>query len=58
VEPLYVGAEGDWNFIYGTGKWKAVTGGGKTNSITSGKPIVPGTTQGCARVTGTYELKK
>ncbi|MBI5969243.1 MAG: hypothetical protein HY882_15465 [Deltaproteobacteria bacterium] len=58
VEALYLGAEGDWKFIYGTGKWKGVTGGGKTKSVTSGKPITPGTSQGCGHVTGTYELKK
>lgn len=58
IDALYVGAEGDWKFIYGTGKWKGVTGGGKTKSITAGKPITPGTSQGCAHVTGTYELKK
>ena len=58
VEAAYAGGEGDWKFIYGTGKWKGVTGGGKTKPITSGKPITPGTSQGCNRVTGTYELKK
>jgi hypothetical protein len=58
VEAYYAGGEGDWKFIYGSGKWKGVTGGGKTKPITSGKPITPGASQGCNRVTGTYELKK
>jgi hypothetical protein len=45
-------------FLYGTGKFKGITGNCESKPITSAKPIVPGTTQGCARVTGTYELKK
>jgi len=45
-------------FLYGTGKFKGITGNCESKPITSGKPIVAGTTQGCARVTGTYELKK
>jgi hypothetical protein len=48
----------DWKFIYGTGKWKGITGGGKAVGATKGKPISPGTLQGCQKVTGTYELKK
>jgi hypothetical protein len=45
-------------FLYGTGKFKGITGNCESKPITSGKPIVAGTTQGCARVTGAYELKK
>ncbi len=47
-----------WKFIYGTGKFKGITGGGKSIRITKGKPVSPGTSQGCTKVTGTYELKK
>jgi hypothetical protein len=50
------GAEGTWKFIYGTGKWKGITGGGKNWPITKGKPIAPGTSQGCRKATGTYQL--
>jgi hypothetical protein len=45
-------------FLYGTGKWKGITGTGKFESIARGKPIMPGTYQGCARNTGTFELPK
>jgi hypothetical protein len=45
-------------FLNGTGKFKGITGNCESKPITNAKPIVPGTTQGCARVTGTYELKK
>jgi hypothetical protein len=48
----------DWKFIYDAGKWKGITGGGKAVGSTKGKPISPGTSQGCQKVTGTYELKK
>ena len=58
VEIEQVGTERDWKYIYGTGKWKGITGGGKAVPITKGKPISPGTTQGCFKITGTYELKK
>jgi len=50
------GAEGTWKFLYGTGKWKGITGGGKNLPITKGKSVVPGTSQGCRRATGTYQL--
>ena len=52
------GAEGKWKFLYGTGKWKGITGGGKNWPITKGKSVVPGTSQGCRRATGTYSLPK
>jgi len=58
VEISQVGMERDWNYLYGTGKWKGVTGGGKAFPFTKGKPITPGTSQGCTKITGTYELKK
>ncbi|MEN6319980.1 MAG: hypothetical protein ABFD82_14645 [Syntrophaceae bacterium] len=58
VDILQVGSERDWKFLYGTGKWKDVSGGGKALYITKGKPITPGTTQSCFKITGTYELKK
>ena len=45
-------------FLHGTGKWKGITGTGKLESIARGKPIMPGTYQGCARNTGTFELPK
>jgi len=50
------GAEGTWKFIYGTGKWKGITGGGKNWPITKGKSVAPGTSQGCRKATGTYQL--
>ncbi len=58
VEVSSVGAEHNWEFLQGTGKWKGITGAGKAIPITTGKPISPGTSQGCMRITGTYELKK
>jgi hypothetical protein len=45
-------------FLLGTGKFNGITGNCVSKPITSGKPIVPGTTQGCARVTGNYEFKR
>ena len=58
VEVSQTGPERDWKFLYGTGKWKGVTGGGKAIMITKGKPISPGTSQYCLKITGAYELKK
>jgi len=58
VEISQVGMERDWKYLYGTGKWKGITGGGKAIPFTKGKPISPGTLQGCTKITGTYELKK
>ncbi|MDI6763474.1 MAG: hypothetical protein QME83_10650 [Thermodesulfobacteriota bacterium] len=58
VEASYGPEGGTAPFLHGTGKFKGITGNCVTKPITSGKPIVPGTTQGCARVTGNYELKK
>lgn len=51
------GAKGvDWKYIQGTGKWKGIKGSGTARAITRGKPIVKGTFQYCAKITGTYEL--
>jgi len=47
-----------FKFLQGTGKWKGVTGGGKAVRVAMGRPIAPGTNQGCVRFTGTLELKK
>ncbi|MCJ7494718.1 MAG: hypothetical protein MUP68_10840 [Deltaproteobacteria bacterium] len=58
VEISQAGMERDWKFLYGTGKWKGVTGGGKAIPFTKGRPISPGTLQGCTKITGTFELKK
>jgi hypothetical protein len=58
TEASQVGTEGDWKFIYGTGKFKGLTGSGKFYRITKGKPVSPGTSQVCTKITGTYELKK
>lgn len=58
IEISQVGLEYNWKFLSGTGKWKGITGGGKGMTFTRGKPISPGTSQGCLKITGTYELKK
>ena len=58
VEVSQVGMEREWKYLQGTGKWKGITGAGKAFYITKGKPIVPGTSQGCMKITGSYELKK
>jgi hypothetical protein len=58
IETLLVGTELDWKFVYGTGKFKGITGAGKAVRFTKGKPISPGTSQYCVKVTGTYELVK
>ena len=47
-----------WKFLHGTGKWKGISGGGTFIPVTTGKPIAPGTGQGCVRATGTYKLSK
>ena len=49
---------GTYKFLQGTGKWKGITGGGEFVYLTSGKAIVAGTSQGCAKATGNYELPK
>jgi len=50
--------EGTWKILYGTGKWKGIKGSGKHVHAARGKPIKPGTFQGYARNTGTFELPK
>ncbi len=50
--------EGNCKFLQGIGKWKGIKGSGKVRAITLGKPITPGTDQGCGRWTGTFELPK
>lgn len=57
-ESTVEGDKTDWKFIHGTGKWKGITGGGTHQAITKGKPVAPGTSQGCRRATGTYSLPK
>ena len=52
------GPDATWNFLQGTGKWKGIKGGGKLLGVTHGKPILPATSQGCLRMTGTFELPK
>ncbi len=47
----------DWKFIYGTGKFKGIIGSGKSLRFTKGRPVSPGTSQVCSKITGTYELK-
>jgi hypothetical protein len=37
-------------FLHGTGKWKGITGGFAANPFTRGKPIIPDTLQGCAKL--------
>jgi hypothetical protein len=58
LHTLDAGQESDWNFLQGTGKWKGIKGGGKLRSAAGGKPITPGTRQGCMRMMGTFELPK
>ena len=58
VESSQVGTEGEWKFIYGTGKYKGITGSGKFYRLTKGKPVTPGTSQSCTKITGSYELKQ
>jgi hypothetical protein len=50
--------EGNFKFLQGTGKWKGIKGSGKVKATIRGKPITPGTVQGCNRWTGTFELPK
>jgi len=58
MESIREGSETTMTFLHGTGKWKGIQGGGKHRRIASGKPIAPGTSQICARHTGTFELPK
>ena len=57
VEVSNVGGQGSvTKLLHGTGKWKGITGGGELKPIARGKPIKPGTWQGCSRHIGTFEL--
>jgi hypothetical protein len=59
VEVSNVGGQSSvTKLLHGTGKWKGITGGGELKIIAQGKPIKPGTWQGCARHIGTFELPK
>jgi hypothetical protein len=58
MESIREGSETTMTILQGTGKWKGIRGGGKLRRIASGKPIAPGTSQICARHTGTFELPK
>jgi hypothetical protein len=58
IESSQPGMGFDWKFICGTGKFKGITGTGKSLRITKGRPVSPGTSQACIKVTGTYELQK
>ncbi len=58
IESSQVGSELDWKFIYGTGKFKGISGAGKAFRSTKRKPVSPGTSQVCTKITGTFELKK
>lgn len=58
AESTAIGMDYNWKYLYGSGKYKGITGGGKAVPSTKGKPISPGTSQGCFKITGTYELKK
>jgi len=58
IELSQVGTETDWKFISGTGKFKGISGAGKAIRFTKGKSVLPGTSQSCSKIMGTYELKK
>ncbi len=58
IESSQVGTELNWKFIYSTGKFKGITGAGKAFRSMKGRPVSPGTSQVCTKITGTYELKK
>lgn len=49
--------ENNWKFLGGTGAWKGVSSKvAKFASLGNGKPIEPGTWQGCRRDWGTYTV--
>jgi hypothetical protein len=56
VEGHTTGGEGTWKFLKGTGKWQGISGGGITNIIPNIRSIKKGTSQGCSRGFGTYQL--
>jgi hypothetical protein len=58
AEVVVLGPEKTMKFLHGTGKWKGIKGEAKGKTTAAGKPIVPGTFQGCSRYIGTFELVK
>lgn len=49
--------DNSWKFLGGTGAWKGVSSKvARFTSLGNGKPIEPGTSQGCRRDWGTYSL--
>jgi len=58
AELVVLGPEKTMKFLHGTGKWKGIKGEAKGKTTAAGKPIVPGTFQGCSRYIGTFELVK
>ena len=58
AEVVVLGPEKTMKFLHGTGKWKGIKGEAKGKTTAAGKPIVPGTFQGCSRYVGTFELVK
>ena len=58
AEVIVLGPEKTMKFLHGTGKWKGIKGEAKGKTTTAGKPVAPGTFQGCSRYTGTFELPK
>jgi len=58
AEVVVLGPEKTITFLHGTGKWKGIKGEAKGKTTAAGKPIVPGTFQGCSRYIGTFELVK
>jgi len=48
--------EPTWTWLVGTGALKGIAGGGAFKSLFTGKPVEPGTTQGCRRDWGKYTL--
>ena len=45
-----------WTWLSGTGKLKGISGGGTFRQVIAAKPVTPGTSQGCRRDSGKYNL--
>ena len=58
AEVVVLGPEKTMKFLDGTGKWKGIKGEAKGKTTAAGKPVAPGTFQGCSRYVGTFELVK
>ena len=58
AEVIVLGPEKTMKFLHGAGKWKGIKGEAKGKTTVAGKPVAPGTFQGCSRYTGTFELPK